>query len=575
MLRLIARIMKFAGRYAGRISLAFVFSFLTSFMRNVPIALSVWTVGLLLEGKIDYARSIYLLLIMVACMVLQAIFQYASDRLQSTAGFELFADKRRELGDHLRRLPMGYFTEGNIGRISSVVSVDMVFIEENCMNVLADLMSDIFSQIVVTAFVIALNPRIGAVVVAVELISFIIAIPMTDNIRASSTEKQAKNEALTTEILEYAGGFGVIKSFGLRDELGKDVKRSFADMTRANVGFENKYSPYQLALLILFAAGTGIIIYMSSVLYNSGELEAINMIGIGLFLFNMFGPVKHLYQQDARLVVMRAALDRIEDLMAVDEIEDRAEAAPDESSAAPEIEFRNVSFAYENEDVLRDVSFALKRGNSLALVGPSGSGKTTTASLASRFFDIDRGEIMFRGKDIRDISLEALMSNISVVFQRVYLFKDTVRNNIAMGKPGAADDEIYEACRKAGCYDFVMKLPYGFDTIIGEGGSTLSGGEAQRISIARCILKDSPVIILDEATASVDKDNEEIIRTALGELCRDKTLLVIAHRLDTIRSSDEIIVLDGGTVVQRGTHNELMNEDGLYRNMVANMEVGE
>ncbi|MBP5578477.1 MAG: ATP-binding cassette domain-containing protein, partial [Ruminococcus sp.] len=242
-------------------------------------------------------------------------------------------------------------------------------------------------------------------------------------------------------------------------------------------------------------------------------------------------------------------------------------------SNAPEIEYKNVTFAYDKKDVLKDVSFKADKGTMTALVGPSGGGKSTIASLLARFWDIQSGEILLRGTDIRNIPLATLMDNISMVFQRVYLFQDTVYNNIALGRPDASREEIIEAAKKARCYDFIMVLPDGFDTVIGEGGASLSGGQAQRLSIARCILKDSPIVILDEATASVDADNESYIQQAISELCKGKTLLVIAHRLNTIVGADNIMVIKDGKIGESGSHDSLMQKGGIYHSMVTKRAV--
>lgn len=269
---------------------------------------------------------------------------------------------------------------------------------------------------------------------------------------------------------------------------------------------------------------------------------------------------------------MSACMDRIEALFAEKQLDDSGTQMLTDSNA-PEIEYRNVTFAYDQKDVLKDVSFKADKGTMTALVGPSGGGKSTIASLLTRFWDIQSGEILLRGTDIRKIPLATLMNNISMVFQRVYLFQDTVYNNIALGRPDASREEIIEAAKKARCYDFIMELPEGFDTVIGEGGASLSGGQAQRLSIARCILKDSPIVILDEATASVDADNESYIQQAISELCKGKTLLVIAHRLNTIAGADQIMVIRDGQVAESGDHNSLMQKDGIYRSMVTKRAV--
>ena len=302
--------------------------------------------------------------------------------------------------------------------------------------------------------------------------------------------------------------------------------------------------------------------------YQDGTLSLAMFIGMLLFMFELFSPLRAFYGQVARLTVMNACLDRTEAIFEEPELDNSGSAALPASASGPEIEFRDVSFGYNEREVLRHISFTMPKDSMTALVGPSGSGKSTVANLLPRFGDVKSGEVLLRGTDIRTVPLAELMDSISMVFQRVYLFQDTVYNNIALGRTDATREEVEEAAKKARCYDFIMALPDGFDTVIGEGGASLSGGEQQRISIARCILKDAPIVILDEATASVDADNESHIQAAISELVRGKTLLVIAHRLNTIEKADQILVIEDGRIAERGSHCELMAAQGLYHTMV-------
>ncbi len=318
-------------------------------------------------------------------------------------------------------------------------------------------------------------------------------------------------------------------------------------------------------MFLIYGIGTIVMLVLSAFLYLGGWMELPFFLGMLLCLFDLFVPIKSFYDQEARLTVMSACMDRIEELFVEEELDDGGQQ--ELGNDAPEIEYKNVTFAYDKKNVLTEVSFKADKGTMTALVGPSG-GKSTIASLLTRFWDVNSGEILLRGTDIRGIPLATHMDNISMVFQRVYLFQDTIYNNITIGRPGASREEVIEAAKKARCYDFIMELPDGFDTVIGEGGASLSGGQAQRLSIARCILKDSPIVILDEATASVDADNESYIQQAISELCRGKTLLVIAHRLNTIEGADQILVIKDGMISERGTHRELMDANGLYRTMV-------
>ncbi|MDO4331335.1 MAG: ABC transporter ATP-binding protein [Eubacteriales bacterium] len=568
MIALMKRILTVSGTYKGRILLAFVFSFLKSLLAKAPIGLAFLVINAFSSGSVDASFCLKTGIAMLICVILQVIFQHMADRLQSAAGFMVFADKRMELGKHLRKMPMGYFTEGNIGKISSVLSTDMVFIEENCMTTLADMMSYIFAEAIMLLFLLCLDWRIGLLALVLVGLVLLTARSMNKVNMEDSDKRQEQSENLTEAVLDFIEGIGIIKTYNLLGEKSKELSGNFSQSCRTNIEFEEDVAPWQRRLNLLYGAGSALILALSFWLYAKGFLSAPYLIGVLLFLFDLFGPLKALYGQSARLTVMNSCMDRIEDVFAQTQLPDTGTLTIPDASDAPEVEFRNVSFAYGEKDVLHDVSFSLKKNEMFALVGPSGGGKSTIVNLLARFWDVKSGQVLVRGRDVRSVPLSDLMDHISMVFQRVYLFQDTIYNNISMGRPDASREEVMEAAKKARCYDFIMNLPQGFDTVIGEGGETLSGGEKQRISIARCILKDAPIVILDEATASVDADNESYIQEAISELCRGKTLLVIAHRLNTIRHADHILVISEGKIVQSGTHAQLMEKDGIYKNFV-------
>ena len=567
MIGMIRRILSVSGKYRGRIYGAMGFSFLKGLLMKVPIIVTYFVVITYLDGTITKKSALYGAITLLASVILQAVFQYLADRLQSAAGYMIFADMRMKLGEHLRRLPMGYFTEGNIGKISSVLSTDMVFIEENCMMVLADMMSYLFSQTIMIVFMFIFDWRLGVASLAVTGCMVLLGRKMMKSDLVHSDEKQQAAETQTQAVLDFTEGIGIIKTYNLLGEKSKELTDSFDTNCRVNLDFEFSHHPYKRGVFLIYGIGTVLMLALSAFLYTKGFMELNFFIGMLLCLFDLFVPIKSFYDQEARLTVMSACMDRIEALFAEKELEDNGTQTLTNSNA-PEIEYRNVTFAYDKNDILKDVSFKANKGTMTALVGPSGGGKSTIASLLTRFWDIKSGEILLRGTDIRKIPLAALMDNISMVFQRVYLFQDTVYNNIALGRPDASREEVIEAAKKARCYDFIMELPDGFDTVIGEGGASLSGGQAQRLSIARCILKDSPIVILDEATASVDADNESYIQQAISELCKGKTLLVIAHRLNTIVGADNIMVIKDGEIAESGNHKSLMNIGGIYHNMV-------
>ncbi len=572
MIALMSRIFNASGKYKKRIAWAFVFSFLSGILKNAPIALAFFALSAFYHGTATAELCLQIGISLVAILLLQMLFHHIADRLQSAAGFLLFADKRMELGAHLRKMPMGYFTEGNIGKISSVLSTDMVFIEENCMTVLADMMSWIFAEVILVAFLFFFNVWIGLAALVVFLLILLLGRGLTKEAVADSHIRQAHLENLTEAVLDFTEGISIIKTYNLLGEKSKTLADSFEDSCRKSIQFEENHTPWQRGLNLIYGLGTTLVIGLTVFLYGRGMLDVTYLVGIMLFVFDLFGPIKALYGQGARLTVMNSCMDRIEAVFAEQELDDTGRNTIPEKSGSPEVRFENVGFAYGEKDVLKNISFELHANQMVALVGPSGGGKSTIASLLARFWDVKSGRILVRGQDIQTVPLSELMDHISMVFQRVYLFQDTIYNNISMGRPSASREEVVDAAKKARCYDLIMALPDGFDTVVGEGGASLSGGEQQRISIARCILKDAPIVILDEATASVDADNEIYIQQAISELCKGKTLLVIAHRLNTIRHADKILVIADGGIAQQGSHEALMEQGGIYKQFVTARE---
>ncbi|WP_035438484.1 ABC transporter ATP-binding protein [Atopobium sp. oral taxon 810] len=567
MIAFISRILKVAQDLRRRIYGAAVCSFLKAFLGKAPIVVMFFLIMGFLNNTVTNMSCLWAGIAIVTCIALQCVFQNIADRLQSAAGFEIFANMRLKLGEHLRKMPMGFFTEGNIGRISSVLSTDMNFIEENLMMVLADLMSYIFSTVIFILFLFILDWRLGLLGLLITSIVFCIGEAMKKNTLMHSNERQETSQQLTEAVIDFTEGMGIIKTYNMLGEKSKELTESFQASCDKNLSFEFDFKPWAKALNLTCGFGSAAMLGAMWLLYQSGSLSLTFFIGMLLFVFELFRPLKAFYGQVARLTVMDACLDRIEAIFAEPELSDSGNKAIP-TNGSPEIEFENVSFAYGDKDVLHKISFVAQRNTMTALVGPSGGGKSTIASLLTRFWDVREGSIRLRGKNIREVPLAQVMDNISMVFQRVYLFQDTIYNNIAMGRTDASKEEVYTAAKKARCYDFIMALPQGFNTMVGEGGMSLSGGEQQRISIARCILKDAPIVVLDEATASVDADNERYIQDAISELVNNKTVLVIAHRLHTIAGADQILVVNDGQIVERGGHETLITQGGIYADMV-------
>ena len=621
MLKILHRIVCMTGKYSSRIRASYITSFIKGIMMKAPLIFSFIAISLFMKGQMQEKICLYLGSGLVLCIAVEAVFEHITNVLQSATGYEVFADMRMRLGDHLRKLPMGYFTEGNMGKISTVLCTDMVFIEECCMTVLSELVTFMISQGLMTLMMFAMDVRLGIAALTVIIAFVIVGNCMMKTTLAHSRTKQEGSESLTEEVLDFAEGIGIIKSFNMLGEKSKSLSAEFDKSCKESIDFEKSYGPWARALYLTYGIGTSFMLAVAGLLYAKGEMAPDYMVGMVLFLFDLFISIESYYGQITRLTVTAASLDRIEEVFQAEELHDSADIAlstdvkettkhsadsamsekaketrdesgdialskdvnkiwkdsgdtvffenTKEAQKNSVVEYSDVSFGYTGKNVLNHISFSMKKGEMTALVGPSGSGKSTIASLLARFWDIREGTIKLNGKDIKNISLGSLMDQISMVFQRVYLFKDTIYNNIAMGRPSATREEVIEAAKKARCYDLIRSLPEGFDTVIGEGGASLSGGEKQRISIARCILKDSPIVILDEATASVDADNERAIQEAISELCKNKTLLVIAHRLKTIKDADQILVVSEGKIIERGNHDKLMKEDGIYARMVS------
>ena len=566
MFALFSRILKLAGPYKGRIQGAFACAFVESILSKMPIFLAFVVLSGFAAGTLTGQTCLYVGLGLTAAVLVQMLVHYLSDSLQSAAGYLMFAEKRMELGGHLRKLPMGYFTSGNIGKISSVLSTDMVFIEEVAMSTLGNMMSYLLSSLVLLAFMFYLNWQLGLIAALVTILAWLVSRGMNKVSLREAAGRQEQSERLTDAVLSFVEGIGVIKSYNLLGEKSEELTGNFKRSRNTSLAFERKMTPWTMGLNVLYGIGIAAIFGLSVFLERSGVLSLAYVLGVLLFVFDLFGPLKALYGEASRLTVMNAALDRIEAVLDEPELPDTgkqhipAQAQPGQ----PEVQFNDVAFAYQDKEVLHHISFSMFPNSMTALVGPSGGGKSTIANLLARLWDVKSGSVAIRGVDTRQVPLAELMDHISMVFQRVYLFQDTIYNNISMGKPNATEEEVYEAARKARCYDFIMALPDGFQTVVGEGGATLSGGEKQRISIARCILKDAPIVILDEATT----DNESYIQEAISELVKGKTLLVIAHRLNTIQNADQILVISDGHISQHGTHEELMEQPGIYQDFV-------
>ncbi len=561
MFSIVKRMINFSGKYSGRLKWAIFFSVLESITINGPILFILYSLIKINNNELVKSDVLIVALGVVISVILRAIFRRLVDGLQSGTGYNIFADERMKIGDYLKKLPMGYFTEGNIGYVSAVLSSDINFIEEHGMDTLSKIVSSSIGVIISAIMITIIDYRIGIIVSLTTIISFIILNKMLKKSDEISVEKQEVQSKLVSNIIEYVKGISVIKAFNLEGDKSNAIYKSFKDTRDVLIKLEKMLVKPFTSLDGFIALGTGFIIFLASYFVTNGTMELPLAFMMMIFIYQIFLPFKVIGSSLPLGRIMIAGLDRYEKLMEEKVLEDYNKKVELNNF---DVEFENVSFAYEKENVLNNISFKAEEKSMTALVGSSGCGKTTIANLIARFWDVEKGTIKIRGVDIKEMEMECLLKNISMVFQKVYLFNDTILNNIKFAKPEATMEEVIEICKKARCHDFIMDLEKGYDTVIGEGGSTLSGGEKQRISIARAMLKNAPIILLDEATASVDPDNERYIQEAINELVKNKTLIIIAHRLSTIKNADKILVIDKGKIIEEGKHDELIGKKGKY-----------
>lgn len=456
---------------------------------------------------------------------------------------------------------MGFFGRRDAGDLSTVLLRDYTEVE-NLASGLIPQISVILVRLTLSIVVLSVfNWRMMLAVVLVIPLSLPFAFASYRKMGCISGELLAAQQAAASGILEYVGGIQTLKAFSMAGKQFETLKSSFAKQHRHSVGMELAAAPVGMIGRFVLNCGIGVVMLAGAWLLTKGELLPFYYIAFLLFSLNIYEPVMVLFGFIADFARTNRSAMRIDELK-------RDQPLPESfKNAVPEnmnIEFKNVSFSYGNQEVLHNLTLRFPEKSVTALVGPSGSGKSTITRLVARFWDTTDGEITLGGIPVKQIKSNGLLSYISMVFQDVYLFHDTIEANIRMGNPDATTDEIMKAAKTAACHDFIMALPDGYQTVVGEGGSTLSGGEKQRISIARALLKDAPVVLLDEATASLDPENEVLIQQAISALVAEKTVIVIAHRLQSVCNADQIIVLENGEAKEIGSHEQLLNLNGLY-----------
>ena len=564
MFKFITRILHFAGPYAGRLKLSFVVSFFESMFTSIPVFSAFFVFGKILDKSITVNDAWLTGGIVLGSLVARFFLSRWFYELESATGYKVCSRERVAIGDYFKRFPMSYFTEGNLGNVTNVISVDLQFVEQYGMMALDKVINSFATMVVGCLSLMFIDWRI-ALVSVVTCILALIGISAIEKVTIKHSEiRQNQQSKLTEAVLEYVQGISIIKSLHMSGDKATTVKKAIEDSCDQAIDFEVKFAPPFVRFNSAFALGTALTLFVGSLLCMNLQLSIAMLITAVIFAFQIYRPIAALSGITTQIRVMEASLDRYKKLQDVEIID---KDGKDIKLDRFDIEFKNVGFSYEQKETLKNVSFKIPEKSMTALCGAFGSGKTTIANLIVRFWDVQQGEVLVGGVNIKEMTCDSLLNNMAMVFQKVYLFNDTIAANIRFGRPNATDEEVQEAAKKARCHEFIMALPDGYETMVGEGGSTLSGGEKQRVSIARAILKDAPIVLLDEVTASVDPDNEKYIQQAINELVKDKTLILIAHRLSTIKNADQILVIDDGKLVQKGTHDQLIAEGGQYGNL--------
>ena len=519
----------------------------------------------LLEGNVTKKTCLTCLGIMLVSIIGSGIFKSKSTMLQTEGGYSTCADKRMQIAEHLRYLPMGYYNDNSLGQIMSVTTNTMQNLENVATRVVMLVCSGLLATAVITLMLLFYDWRIGLILCGGLVVFFMINSGMMKVSAGMAKEKQKKDAALVAKVIEYIQGIFEVKTFNLTGSRSRELNVAIDENENANSAMELKLIPFMtMQSFWLKAVGT-VIVLASVLLHINGSMDLLTTIIMIISSYLIYAQLDTAGNYSAMLRTVDVCVSQAQEILDTPQMDISGE---DIAPAHFSIKAENISFAYEKRKIIDGISLDIPQRTTTAIVGPSGGGKTTLTSLLSRFWDVDAGKITLDGRDVRDYSMDALMKNYSFVFQRVYLFADTIANNIRFGQPDAPMEKVIEAAKKACCHDFIMQLPDGYDTVIGEGGASLSGGEKQRISIARAIMKDAPIIVLDEATANVDPENEAELMKAVEALTKEKTIIMIAHRLKTVRSADNILVISGGKIAQQGTHEQLMAADGIYRSFV-------
>ena len=528
MIDTLSKIYQFSGKMQGTMKKAILFSVLHSLFDMMSFGALVLVFSGLIDG---FTTSMIWMIfgITLTSMMLKICCSYISDFGKVQIGYFMCAEKRIHIGDRMKYMPMGYFSDHNLGNLTSVVTTTMGDIENNASMVLTNILGGYIHATIVTIVMFYIDWRIGLTILCGILLFTWCISRLQKKSETVSPQRQQAQETLVSNVLEYVQGMLIVKSFNLSHSSNSKMKQAILDSKDKNLKLERTFVPYNMLQQIILYGTSILVIVEGLYFYLNGTMALSICLLMTVASFMLFGQLQSAGNTSALLRLLDVSIDKVNEI--------------DKTPVIPE---RTVT----------------------AIVGPSGAGKSTLCNLIARFWDVDGGKITIGGVDVRDYTLDSLLTNISEVFQKVYLFADTIENNIKFGNPAASHEEVVKAAQKACCHEFIMSLPDGYGTVIGEGGATLSGGEKQRISIARAILKDAPIIILDEATSSVDPENENLLMGAIAELTKNETVIMIAHRLKTVRNADQIFVLSGGHIVQTGKHEDLIRQPGIYADFI-------
>ena len=531
----------------------------------MKIPAAFFAIKAVIDNRIDTVAVITVIGFMLVSTFGKMVVNRFSSMLQTEGGYDTCALKRIEIGEHLRYLPMGYFNDTSLGHITSVTTNTMEQTGDIATRAIMMVLQGSITTVVISLLMFAFDVRIGLISL-VGIGVFLIVNQWTNaSVAKVADEKLSADRDMVGVILEYIQGIAEIRNYNIVSQNQSRVLKAIERKKKADIAAEIAAIP-AVGLQNLICKLIGVAIAGASLwFYFNGTMQLIYTITMLLCSFMVFESLDAAGTYTALLKVIGKGVDLANEILNIEQMDTDGENIIPPNR---DIHLEHVSFAYENRKIIDDVTLDIKENTTTAIVGPSGGGKTTITSLIARFWDVKEGKVTLGGRDVKDYSFDSLMENFSFVFQRVYLFEDTIANNIRFGRPEASMDEVIEAAKKAACHDFIMALPDGYNTVIGEGGATLSGGEKQRIAIARAIMKDAPIIILDEATANVDPENEKELTEAIENLTNQKTIIMIAHRLKTVRNADQIAVVDNGKIVQKGRHDDLMKQEGIYKNFI-------